>query len=73
MMLCLVYAFLSWMIRKQPGNKLSFFRSINLDSQLMILLLFNFRKMMGRALGQRGHKVSFAGDGEEFLEVCDNL
>ena len=28
---------------------------------------------MGRALGQRGHKVSFAEDGEEFLEVCNNL
>ena len=27
------------------------------------------RKIVGRILRMRGHKVAFAGDGEEFLEI----
>ena len=30
------------------------------------------RKVMGRLLGKKGHKVSFAEDGEEFIKVMED-
>ena len=35
----------------------------------LMSLLITPRKMTGRVLSTRGHKIAFAEDGEEFLEI----